>query len=383
MATVSAAGVLAAAKRVVVKVGSNLLIDAADVRADWLGALADEIAALRARDVEVLVVSSGAIGLGRRDMGLPPKGRLKLEEAQAAAAVGQIRLSHAWQEALSARGLGVAQVLLTLDDSEDRRRYLNARGTLTTLLSHGRIPVINENDTVATSEIRFGDNDRLAARVATMAGADVLVLLSDVDGLYTADPTTDPAAAHIPEVAALTAEIEAMAGATQTDLGTGGMVTKLRAAKVATQAGCALVIADGRAPGPLARLAGGARATLFHAGATPRAARKAWIATGLASQGALVLDAGATRALARGKSLLPAGIVEVRGPFQRGDAVDVIGPDGARLGRGLVAYDSHDADRIKGRRSAEIEALVGHRGRDEMIHRDDLVLDAQAQADHP
>ena len=366
---------LSTARRLVVKIGSALVVDekANAPRAAWLAGVAEDIAALRARGTEVIVVSSGAIALARRTLGLTRR-RLKLEEKQAAAAVGQIRLAQAWTEALSARSLTAAQLLLTLDDTEDRRRYLNARATLWTLLSLGCVPVINENDTVATAEIRFGDNDRLAARVAEMVEADALVLLSDIDGLYTADPRRDPAAQHLPIVAALTPEIEAMGGEPPPGYSSGGMRTKLVAARIATQAGVAMAIAQGGVDRPLQGLLNGARCTWFLPTADGPSARKRWIAGSLAPQGTLTVDAGAVSALREGKSLLPAGVVAVDGSFQRGDPVLVTGPDGTALARGLSAYASEDATRIAGVRSSQIEAILGWRGRDEMIHRDDLVV---------
>jgi glutamate 5-kinase len=377
MTTGAAAGSsrLAAARRVVVKVGSALLVDKStgNVNRGWLESLAEDIAALRARGQEVVLVSSGAIALGRRELGLG-RGKPRLEESQAAAAVGQIRLAHAWKEVLEKRGITVAQVLLTLGDTEERRRYLNARNTLTTLLRLGAIPVINENDTVATAEIRYGDNDRLGARVAQMVSADCLVLLSDVDGLYTADPTAEPDAQFIPEVPRITPEIEAMAGGSASDVGSGGMATKVMAARIAVSAGCHLCIAAGREAHPLRRIESGARCTWFVAEASPVTVRKQWIAGMLKPAGELAVDEGAARALRDGKSLLPAGVTQVRGRFDRGDAVAVRDPDGLEIARGLAAYSSTDAERIRGRRSGELEALLGYRGRDEMIHRDDLVL---------
>ena len=366
---------LAAARRVVIKVGSALLVEKStgSVNRDWLEALADDVAAMRARGQEVVLVSSGAIALGRRELGLA-KRKPKLEEKQAAAAVGQIRLAHAWKEVLERRGFAVAQVLLTLGDTEERRRYLNARNTLTTLLRLGAIPVINENDTVATAEIRYGDNDRLGARVAQMVSADCLVLLSDVDGLYTADPTRDETAQFIPEVPRITPEIEAMAGGSASDVGSGGMATKVLAAKIAVAAGCHMCIAAGREAHPLRRIGSGARCTWFVAGASPVTVRKQWIAGMLKPSGEMVVDVGAARALRDGSSLLPAGVTEVRGRFDRGDAVVVLDAAGVEIARGLAAYSSTDAERIRGRRSSELEALLGFRGRDEMIHRDDLVL---------
>jgi len=367
---------LAAAKRIVVKIGSALLVEGPSgrIRQAWLEALAEDLAGLRARGQEVLVVTSGAIAIGRRLLGLAT-GELRLEEKQAAAAAGQIRLAHAYQEALGRHGLGCAQLLLTLEDTESRRRHLNARGTVATLLRLGAIPVINENDTVATAEIRFGDNDRLAARVAQMAGSDVLVLLSDIDGLYDRDPRIDPAARLVPEVRAITPAIEAMAGAVRPGDSSGGMVTKLAAARIALGAGCHMVIADGRVTHPLSGLArAGAPCTWFLAQANPLTARKRWIAGALQPSGTLYVDAGAAGALAAGKSLLPAGVVRVSGAFGRGDAVLVAGPDGREVARGLTAYAAADAARIAGHKSREIEALLGYRGREEMIHRDDLVL---------
>jgi glutamate 5-kinase len=366
---------LAEAKRLVVKIGSALLVDADNgtIRREWLDALADDIAALRKAGADVIVVSSGAIAVGRRHLGLI--GRvLKLEEKQAAAATGQIRLAHAYQEALARHDITVAQILLTPDDTEQRRRHLNARATMEQLLSLGAVPVINENDTVATEEIRFGDNDRLAARVAQMISADTLVLFSDVDGLYTADPRRDADARHIPVVHEITREIEAMGGEAPLGYSSGGMVTKLTAAKIALGAGCRMVIARGEAMRPLAALAGGARCTWFLPPATPPAARKRWIAGSLAPLGAIKIDAGAVKALRSGKSLLPAGVCEVSGEFERGDPVVVRDPLGAEIARGLSAYSAVDLDRIKGHRSGEIEAILGFHGRDEAIHRDDLVL---------
>jgi len=365
---------LAAAKRIVVKIGSALIVDPATAgpREAWLAGISRDIAALAARGKEVVVVSSGAIALARRRLNLNGA-KLKLEEKQAAAAVGQIRLAQAWSEALSAHSLTAAQLLITLEDTEDRRRYLNARATLTTLLGLGCIPVINENDSVATTEIRFGDNDRLAARVAEMMQADLLVLLSDIDGLYTADPRKEPAAAHIPIVPVMTPEIDAMGGEPPPGFSSGGMRTKLVAARIATQAGCAMAIAMGHRDNPLAALEDGARCTWFLASPEGRGARKNWIAGHLAPLGTITVDAGAARALAKGSSLLPAGIKAVAGVFERGDAVDVVA-GGVTIARGLAAYSSADAAIIAGHRSEDFEALLGFRGRDEVIHRDDLVL---------
>jgi len=375
-AEAGAAPSLAGAKRVVIKIGSALLVEeeSGDIRRRWLEALADDVAALRAEGQEVILVSSGAIAVGRRHLGLAT-GTLRLEEKQAAAATGQIRLAHAYQEALARHGITVAQVLLTLEDTEDRRRHLNARATLATLLKLRAVPVINENDTVATSEIRFGDNDRLAARVAAMIAADALVLLSDIDGLYSADPKLDPAARHIPLIEDLSPEIEAMGGEALPGYSSGGMVTKLAAARIAIGAGCRMAIADGLRLNPLKAMARGARCSWFIPAGSPLTARKKWIAGALKPVGSLTVDDGALKALSGGKSLLPAGVVAVEGPFERGDAVRVLDRAGREVARGLSAYSAGDAQRIMGHKSREIEALLGYRGRDEMIHRDDLVVE--------
>ncbi|HZB39018.1 MAG TPA: glutamate 5-kinase [Beijerinckiaceae bacterium] len=361
-------------RRVVLKVGSSLLVDRGRGRLNhaWLAVLAEDLAELHGRGADVLVVSSGAIALGRSVLGLAP-GTLRLEESQAAAAVGQIALARLWSEALAHHGITAGQILLTLADTEERRRYLNARATTLKLLELRAVPVINENDTVATSEIRYGDNDRLAARVATMIGADLLILFSDVDGLYTAPPTSDPAARHIPVVERITPAIEAMAGGAGSDLSRGGMRTKIEAGKIATVSGTHMVIADGRLKNPLKAIAAGARCSWFLTSSNPITARKGWIAGALEPRGTLVVDAGAARALRGGASLLPVGVRRVEGAFARGDAVVV--SDGAReLGRGLVAYDAEEAQKIIGRASAEIEDILGYPGRAEMIHRDDLAL---------
>ena len=362
-----------AARLLVIKIGSALVVDGAALRSAWLDSVAADVAAARVRGTAVILVSSGAIALARPVLGFT-QARLRLEEKQAAAAVGQIRLAQAWAAALERHGLVAAQLLLTLDDTEDRRRYLNARATLTTLLALGVVPVINENDSVATAEIRFGDNDRLAARVAEMMQADQLLLLSDIDGLYTADPKRDPAATHISTVAALTPEIEAMGGDPPPGYSSGGMRTKLVAARIATQAGTAMAIAVGAVAHPLQALIDGARCTWFLPASDGPSARKRWIAGSLQPSGRLVVDAGAVRALAAGRSLLPAGVRGVEGDFERGDAVLVADATGAVLGRGLSAYAAADARRIAGHRSDEIEAILGWRGRDEIVHRDDLVL---------
>ena len=363
---------LADARFVVIKVGSTLVVDPDTGAADaaWLDALAADLARLRARDHKLLIVSSGAVALGRRRLALKRKS-LTLPEKQAAAAAGQSRLMRAWEEALAPVGVTVAQVLMTPDDTEVRRRYLNVRATLETLLELGVVPVVNENDTVATEELRYGDNDRLAARVAQMVGADLLVILSDVDGLYTADPRRDPDAQHIPRVDALTPEIEAMAGGA--NVGTGGMATKLAAVRIAAAAGCSTLITLGRRPSPLSAVEEGALATLFQAAATPAAAYKAWIAGSLRAQGSLVVDDGAAKALRAGKSLLSAGVRTVEGRFDKGDAVIVRDLAGREVGRGLSRYDAADAARIVGLKSAAIEPILGYSA-GPLIHADDLAL---------
>lgn len=364
------------AKRIVIKIGSQLLVDpeTGAVHRRWLETLGDDIAGLRAAGKEVAIVSSGAIAVGRRHLGLP-SGKLMLSEQQAAAATGMVRLAHAYQEILGTHDLTVAQVLLTLDDSENRRRYINARNTLTELLKLGAVPLINENDTVATDEIRFGDNDRLAARVASMVSADLLVMLSDIDGLYTGNPQIDDTAEFVPEVRGqITPDVEAMAGVQLSGDSKGGMVTKLAAAKIAMGAGTTAMIAFGKDHNPLKRIQDGARCTMFVPDANPRTARKEWIAGSLKPAGRLTVDAGALNALKSGKSLLPAGIAHVEGDFERGDAVSILDPDGREIGRGLIAYAADEAVQIVGHKTGEIETILGYRGRDEMIHRDDLVL---------
>jgi glutamate 5-kinase len=366
---------IAAAKRLVLKIGSALLVDdkTGRIRRDWLDALADDVAECRKAGQEVVIVTSGAIAAGRRLLGLAGSA-LRLEEKQAAAAAGQVRLAHAYQESLARHDITAAQVLVTLSDTEERRRHLNARATLLTLLEIGAVPVINENDTVATEEIRFGDNDRLGARVAQMVSADTLVLFSDIDGLYTANPKTDLGAKHLAEIREITPEIVAMAGAPISADSRGGMITKLEAAKIAFGAGCRMAIADGRIPNPLGALRRGARCTWFLPPAEPRTARKRWIASAILSGGAVTVDEGAVKALRGGRSLLPAGIVAIEGRFRRGDAIMVRDQSGREIARGLCAYSAEDTALIKGRRSADIEAILGYRGRDELIHRDDLVL---------
>ncbi len=366
---------LAAAKRVVVKIGSALFVDQQTGALDraWLEGVCTDVTELRGAGKEVVVVSSGAVALGSRLLELDPR-RARLEDKQAAAAAGQILLAHAYQEILGSLGLTAAQVLLTLDDSESRRRYLNARKTLLTLLAYGAVPVVNENDTVATQELRYGDNDRLAARVAQMVSAECLVLLSDVDGLYTADPRVDDNACYVEQVTELTRAHFDMAGGPGSSVGSGGMRTKLDAARIAVGAGCCMCIASGRVTRPLSVLAEGGRATWFLPHATPAAARKQWIAGTLKPRGALHVDPGAERALAAGRSLLPAGVTAVDGQFERGDAVRVLGSDGRELARGLIAYAADEARMIAGKQSQGIADILGYRGRDEIIHRDDLVL---------
>ncbi len=366
---------LSGVERLVVKIGSSLFVDAqtGDFDRIWLTALCDDVIRLRAQGMEVVLVSSGAVALGLRSLGLDP-GRSRLEDSQAAAAAGQIVLAHAYQELLHRHGVVAAQVLLTLSDSEIRRNYLNASRTLLNLLKRGAVPVVNENDTVATQELRYGDNDRLAARVAQMISADCLVLLSDVDGLFSANPQTNQQAEHIPVVTELTSAHWAMAGGPGTAHGSGGMRTKLDAARIAVDAGCRMVITNGHVMNPLTALENGAKATWFLASASPRAARKQWIAGTLQPKGRVIVDAGAARALSRGRSLLPAGVTAITGEFDRGDAVRIERADGVALGCGLTAYGSQEAIRIIGLQSGEIEAALGYRGRDEIIHRDDMAL---------
>jgi glutamate 5-kinase len=366
---------LADFNRIVVKIGSSLLVDAGRGRLNekWLASLATDIAALHADKRDILVVSSGAIALGRTVLKLGP-GELALEDSQGAAAVGQIALARTWTEALSRHGITAGQVLVTPADTEERRRYLNARSTIDRLLQWRAVPIINENDTVATNEIRYGDNDRLAARVATMASADLLVLLSDVDGLYDAPPGGNSTARHLPRVERITPEIEAMAGAAGSGLSRGGMQTKIEAGKIATAAGTHMVIASGHLEHPLRAIEIGARCTWFLTAGNPVTARKKWIAGSLEPKGTLTIDAGAVAALRRGNSLLPVGVVRIEGGFARGDAVIIRGPDGVEIGRGLCAYDAEDAQKIRGRSSADIDAILGFSGRAEMVHRDDLVV---------
>lgn len=368
-------------RRIVVKIGSSLLADpkTGALNQPWLKALGDDLARLKTRGQDIVVVSSGAIALGRASLGLGG-GTLKLDESQAAAAIGQITLAHAYRDALAAHDLNAAQILLTLNDTEERRRYLNARSTLQTLLKLGAVPIVNENDTVATSEIRYGDNDRLAARVAGMISADCLVLLSDIDGFYTKAPASggsaQQTAQRLDEIHDITAEIAAMAGGATSNVGSGGMVTKLEAARIATRAGAHMVIAKGDQHRPLEALENGANCTWFVAAASPAAARKRWIAGTLEPCGKLQVDAGAAKALQAGKSLLPAGVIDVSGEFAKGDALIIVDGGDHEIARGLSAYDSPEAARIAGHKSSEIEEILGYRGRNELIHRDDLILTA-------
>ncbi len=367
----NAGDALAGRRRLVIKVGSALVISAdGKARGGWMASLAADIAAWRAGGGEATLVSSGAVALGRAALRLP--GKLKLEEKQAAAAAGQSRLMRAWEEAFEPHGIAVAQALLTPDDTEQRRRWLNARATLETLLAHKALPIINENDTVATQELRYGDNDRLAARLAQMISADALILFSDVDGLYTANPQLDPRAEHVARVEALTPEVFSLAGGVASAVGSGGMRTKLEAAKIAAEAGCITVIAKGAADHPLAALRSGARHTAIAANAEPKAAYKAWIAGALRPAGSIAVDAGAAAALKAGKSLLSAGVTGVTGAFEKGDAVRILGPGGAEIARGLSRFDSGDASAIKGLRSDAIEAALGWAASGVVVHADDL-----------
>jgi len=373
MAALSASDILQGARRIVIKIGSALLVDGASgsLRDVWLQELAADVATLRARGTDVLIVSSGSIALGRRVLGLPA-GDLSLDQSQASAAVGQIRLAGAYRDALAGVGATAAQVLVTMEDSRNRRRYLNSRATIATLLSMGCVPVVNENDTVATDEIRFGDNDRLAAQIAVTSGADVLVLLSDIDGLYTGAPGS-VGAMHVPVVAQITPEIEAMAGGAASETARGGMKTKVWAARSATSAGCTVLVGRGDVAGPITALQDGARATIFAARSNPAAARKQWI-DAMKPMGQIVIDAGAVRALAQGKSLLPAGVRRVEGQFERGDPVDIVDPNGHHVARALAGYRSEDAMLIAGAQSGQIAELLGHAGRAALVHRDDMAM---------
>jgi len=365
-------------RRIVIKIGSALLVERkSGLKKAWLDAMCADIAALKSKGVEVLVVSSGAIALGRTVLNLPA-GVLKLEESQAAAAVGQIALARAWSESLSTDQIIAGQILLTLGDTEERRRYLNARATINQLLKLGSVPIINENDTVATTEIRYGDNDRLAARVATMVGADLLVLLSDIDGLYTAPPHLDPEARFLETIAEITPEIEAMAGGAASELSRGGMRTKIDAGKIATTSGCAMIIASGKPEHPLKAIEAGARSSWFAPSGSPVTARKTWIAGQLLPAGSVTIDAGAEAALRSGKSLLPAGVRQVTGTFSRGDTIAIVGLTGREIARGLAGYDADEARQIAGKKSAEIGVILGYAGRAAMVHRDDMVMTAPA-----
>ena len=360
--------------RIVVKIGSALLVDRAtgQLRRDWLQSLAQDVAWLKGQGKDVVLVSSGSIALGRGVLGLPPT-TLALEQSQAAAAVGQIRLARAYEEALEPYGITAAQVLVTLEDSADRRRYLNSRATMEQLLSMGAVPIVNENDTVATDEIRFGDNDRLAAQIAVTVAADRLILLSDVDGFYSANPNDDPDAIRYEVIDTITPEIEAQAGDAGSGLSKGGMKTKVMAAKTATAAGCAMAITHGFRMNPIQGLEEGAPATWFLAKGDPQTARKGWIGS-MKPQGRLVLDAGAVRAMRAGKSLLPAGVTRVTGTFGRGEPVAIVTLAGRKLGQGLTRYTSAEAGQITGLKSEEIEPVLGYPARAALIHRDDLAL---------
>lgn len=366
---------LSGLKRIVIKIGSALLVDAKQgtVHQAWLQALCDDIASLRQSGTQVIIVSSGSIAIGKRYLSFK-SGPLLLEQQQAAAATGQVRLMHAYQEQLAKHDLSIAQILLTLGDSEDRKRYINARNTIETLLALGVIPIINENDTVATSEIRYGDNDRLSARVAQMAGADALILLSDIDGLYTADPRKDKQAKLLPEVTQISDDIQAMAGDSGTQFGSGGMKTKLAAASIVMASGCRMVICNGRALNPIKQLQDGGPCTWFVPALTPKKARKNWLAQHLQPRGCLTIDAGAAEALEQGRSLLSVGVVAVEGQFNKGDPVIIQNQSGKALARGLINYPAHEANLIKGMQSKDIEATLAYCGSDEMIHRNDLVL---------
>ena len=375
MVAINGRSALPDAQRIVVKVGSALLVDESKntINTAWLTGIARDIARLKATGKDVVVVSSGAIALGSWLLKIHNKS-MTLQEKQAAAATGQVTLAHAWMDALGAHEVQAAQILLSPDDTETRRKHLNARATMGALLELGAVPVVNENDTVTTMEIRFGDNDRLAARVAAMIGADLLVLLSDVDGLYTGNPNDNKTATHLPQIDHITDDIMAMAGAANAQYASGGMVTKLEAARISTTAGCHMIICDGRDPEPLSRLEEGATCSCFIATETPRAARKQWIAGALTPRGTITVDAGAALALRSGKSLLPAGIVAVDGKFDRGDLIAVEDELGRVVGHGLSSYSAGDAAKIKGHKSREIETMLGYRGRDEMIHTDNLVV---------
>ena len=375
VAMTGAAATIAAAHTIIIKIGSSLLVDddRNAVNVEWLHGVADDIAMLRADGKNVVVVSSGAIALGSRGLGITGRA-LAIEEKQAAAATGQVTLAHAWREALAIHDIRVAQILLSPEDTETRRRHLNARATMSSLLTLGAVPVVNENDTVATAEIRFGDNDRLAARVAAMISADLLILLSDIDGLYSGNPRQDNAARHVPEVTAINDEVMAMAGTANASYASGGMVTKLEAARIAMNAGCGMVICDGRGARPVGGLIDGGRHTLFRAEHSPLTARKRWIGGALTPKGRITVDNGAVRALRQGRSLLPAGVVAANGAFERGDLIAIEDESRQVIGHGLSAYSVGDTRAILGHKSSEIEDLLGYRGRDEVIHADNLAM---------
>lgn len=364
---------LATAKRIVIKIGSNLIAESARVRNSWLSAMAEDIAALHAAGKEIILVSSGAVALGRPQVGLGSE-RLSLEEKQAAAAAGQPLLIQAWQQAFSKHDIHVAQLLLTLEDSERRRRYLNARATFTTLLAHKLIPIVNENDSVATAELKFGDNDRLAARVAVMLSADVLVLFSDIDGLYDKNPSKHKDANHIPVVKELTPAILAMGEGPTSTLSNGGMKTKLDAAQIVTASGCHMVIAQGTEKGALGALQEGAACTWFMAAMKPQIARKHWISSAVHVPGSVTVDTGAAKALAQGKSLLPAGVTAVEGRFERGDTIAIKSGDGRIIAKGIAGYSAEEARKIRGKKSEAVESILGYAHRDTLIHRDDLAM---------
>lgn len=363
------------AKRIVIKIGSALLVDeeTGRLRQEWIYSLIEDIARLKHEGKEVILVASGSKALGRSELGLVP-GTLTLDQAQAAAAIGQISLAHTFKALFQNHDIKAAQVLLTISDTEDRRRYLNARDTINTLVGFGVIPVVNENDTVATNEIRYGDNDRLSARVASMVEADVLLIFSDIDGLYTAPPHLDANAEHIPEVVQITPEIEAMAGGTGSSFSSGGMVTKIMAAKIAVASACHMVITSGQGANPITALLNNAKATWFLSSADPLTARKSWIAGSLDVKGILTIDQGAERALKEGNSLLPAGVTNSSGDFDRGDIIAIKNEAGEIIGHGLSSYDQTDTIQIIGKQSSEIKSILGHTGRNELVHRDNMAL---------
>ncbi|MCH2547713.1 MAG: glutamate 5-kinase [Alphaproteobacteria bacterium] len=369
--------ILPDAQRIVIKTGSALVTHEATCqpRSEWMASLAEDIAALKKSGKQVILVSSGAVSLGRNLLGLDTKTLLSLDEKQAAAACGQVALMDAWRTSFAAHHLTVAQLLLTLDTSEFRRHYLNARNTLDTLLTLGAIPIVNENDTVATAELKIGDNDRLAARVAEMASADALLILSDIDGFYTADPRKQTDAAYLHHVPELTSEIEAMASNSSSTHGTGGMITKLQAVKIAHGAGCHTWIGAGRPLHPIKQLQSQGGGTWFTATATPKSARKRWISGTVKPTGSIIIDTGAQRALTQGNSLLAAGICGIDGQFDRGETVYIRTADGTAIGKGLIAYNSHETRLIMGKKSDVFESLLGYKGKNTLIHRDDMVLD--------